>query len=122
MGVPVFRQRCLMSERGIALLCEQMGEEQQGVRAEPKRSNPRSTEGQSPPGLRQPSEKWEYCCKTSNKCAGPVGRRNQASNGRNRRASNPLSPIAALPLEVLLSGRVSNFSPQKPGHVNPPVP
>ncbi|HLW02985.1 MAG TPA: hypothetical protein VKT82_30295 [Ktedonobacterales bacterium] len=39
-----------------------------------------------------------------------------------RRASNPLSPIAALPLETLLAGRVRTFLPQKPKHVNPPIP
>ena len=46
----------------------------------------------------------------------------QASWRRNRRASNPLSPIAAIPLETLLSGRVSNLLPQKPKHINPPIP
>ena len=52
----------------------------------------------------------------------PGGRRTQASKRRNRRASNPLSPIAAPPLATLLAGRVSNFLPAKPKHVNPPIP
>jgi hypothetical protein len=46
----------------------------------------------------------------------------EASWRRNRRALNPLSPIAAIPLEKLLSGRVSSFPPPKPKQVNPPIP
>ena len=41
---------------------------------------------------------------------------------RNRRAFSSLSPIAAIPLETLLSGRVIPFPVRQPQHVNPPLP
>ena len=53
---------------------------------------------------------------------GPGGIWADASKRRNRRASNSLSPIAVIPLEKLLSGHVSTSLPQKPKHVNPPIP
>lgn len=54
----------------------------------------------------------------------PIRKADCLSRGswRNRRASSLLSPIAALPLSTLLSGRVSTFLPQKSRHVNPPIP
>jgi DNA-binding NarL/FixJ family response regulator len=42
--------------------------------------------------------------------------------GRNRQASNPLSPIEAHPLSTRPASSVSTLVPQKPKHVNPPIP
>jgi hypothetical protein len=46
----------------------------------------------------------------------------QSKRAADRRASNPLSPIAAPTLSTLLAGRVSDFLPAKPKQVNPLIP
>jgi len=55
------------------------------------------------------------------KRAGPGGRRTQASEGRNRRACNPLSPASELRSPALLTGGLEAH-PAKPPHPNPPIP
>ena len=75
-----------------------------------------------PTAMRQAKGKSGVGGRIRDKRAEPAGIWAKASNGKNRRASNPLSPIAAPPLEALLAGRMSTFSPQKPRHIHPPLP
>jgi len=92
------------------------------LRAEPKRSNPRSTEALLATGLRQARDKRRYCCRICDRRARPVGVWIKASwRQRNRRASIHLSPLASVPSAILLTGSISSIPPLA-RHVNPPVP
>jgi hypothetical protein len=112
-----FRVQAVEQQRGPrSLLLQEVG-----LRAEPKRSNPRSTEVLEPAGLRQAKDKRRYNCRIRDRRMKPVGIWVEANNRRNRRASGPRSPTFPLLKTKLRISSVAFPLPQKQ-HVNPPIP
>src|SRR6185312_14561816 len=91
------------------------------LRAEPKRSNPRLTEGLTPGGLKPTRDKTGRGCRFRDKHVRSVVIWAKASNRRNRRDSNPPSPASSFPPAALLSSSLER-TPTKQRYNNPPIP